>query len=736
VDNKRAKIVIFVLIFIFIMIPLQVMSTDFNIFLNGEEISKELDPFFIDGKLLVSARSLAKILGAELYWFESIKTLSLQRDHIEIKMMVDNPYIQINNTTHKNKVGLVLKNSHTYVDIEEVVKGFGYLIKKEGERNFYIFKPESFIKEVVWKDEGQILMIKMDKISPYRVVKCEDPKKLIIEVDKAVLASDFIDRLSNKNFYLKINKSDNKARLQFVISSEYPIPFQLDGGIEEDGNNLIINFLPHLIAINWTKENSVEIIANGEIKKPAISLFQEPRRIVLDIPTMMLSNFDINLPDNEWIKDIRASQFEYDPVILRVVIELKEESYLQLGESKDNKILVLRPSQRTEISGLELIENIIKFKTDNIVKPEIFTLYEPERLVINLLNTIRDNNIPDKIDINNELVKSIRTARFNEETVRIVVDLKEITGYRWQQNKLDDGYEHQIILKNSFHGIEISQKDCFTNISIDMGNKVEYEVNKFSYPHRLVVDIRDVRNNLEEIKLPEPEGIIKNIRASQFSTDPEIIRIVFELDKYYTHKVNSINPDSLINISIAEEKPVEKREIIVIDPGHGGFDPGAIGASGLMEKELNLDIALKVSQLLKNKGKTVYLTRNKDEFISLKARVEKANEINASIFVSIHVNSFNKRYSEGTETFFAPNKKANSLHFAKLVQEKLVKELKLKDRGVKEDNLYVIKNTNVPAILVEIAFLSNPHEEALLMSELFKQRAAEAIVRGIIDYLD
>lgn len=129
------------------------------------------------------------------------------------------------------------------------------------------------------------------------------------------------------------------------------------------------------------------------------------------------------------------------------------------------------------------------------------------------------------------------------------------------------------------------------------------------------------------------------------------------------------------------------------------------------------------------------LTRNDDRFISLKDRVEMANSLEAMLFVSIHSNSANATYSEGTETFIAPNKVASSQLLADALQQNLLKELKRYDRGVKKENFYVIKYTDMPAALVEVAFISNPHEESLLASNLFREKAARAIAQGIMEYM-
>jgi N-acetylmuramoyl-L-alanine amidase len=176
---------------------------------------------------------------------------------------------------------------------------------------------------------------------------------------------------------------------------------------------------------------------------------------------------------------------------------------------------------------------------------------------------------------------------------------------------------------------------------------------------------------------------------------------------------------------------------IVIDPGHGGSDPGAVGRLLLLtEKFVNLDTALRLERLLQNTGARVVLTRRTDVFIPLSQRVNIAHNNNADIFVSIHANAHNDRNIDGTETYFSTSfRSQDSFRLATVLQQELVSELRLRDIGVKAAGFHVIHNTRMPSALVELAFLSNPREEELLNQAAFRQKAAEAVYRGIVRFL-
>jgi len=177
--------------------------------------------------------------------------------------------------------------------------------------------------------------------------------------------------------------------------------------------------------------------------------------------------------------------------------------------------------------------------------------------------------------------------------------------------------------------------------------------------------------------------------------------------------------------------------LVCLDPGHGGNDPGAIGATGLFEKSVTLSVTLKVGKILTNHGIKVLYTRTTDVRLGatrnedLQNRVRIANNANANYFISIHTNSATNPSANGTETFtYKQGTEGDRL--AKSIQSNLIKEIKLTDRGVKYSNFMVISATKMPAALTELAFINNPSEEKLLRDESFLDKCAVGIAKGIL----
>lgn len=186
--------------------------------------------------------------------------------------------------------------------------------------------------------------------------------------------------------------------------------------------------------------------------------------------------------------------------------------------------------------------------------------------------------------------------------------------------------------------------------------------------------------------------------------------------------------------------PWKGPKLVVLDPGHGGYEPGAC-ANGLIEKDINLDVSLRVNSILQNSGVLVLMTRKDDAAIEPRERIDMANSMEAALFVSIHSNWMDEPSLNGTMTLYYPSKALragylNEVDYALIMQRELMKGLKTKDRGIFDrPNLTVLKHAVMPSVLIELGFMSNTSDAQLLASEDFKQKAAENIARGIINAL-
>lgn len=199
---------------------------------------------------------------------------------------------------------------------------------------------------------------------------------------------------------------------------------------------------------------------------------------------------------------------------------------------------------------------------------------------------------------------------------------------------------------------------------------------------------------------------------------------------------SKVNKDKQFDLE--EENTGEKKKYVVyIDVGHGGTDGGYKTKDGVYEKDIDLQISKLVSSRLSSQGDvSVMVSRNTDTTLSNSERVEDANKQNADVFVSIHMTGNDDPTAEGVQTFYRVDANDGSDQLATLVQKSVAAYVDLKDREVTPFTFDVLKDNNMPAILIQCGFLSNPKEEKKLIDPEFQKDLAEGISQGILSYLD
>lgn len=199
--------------------------------------------------------------------------------------------------------------------------------------------------------------------------------------------------------------------------------------------------------------------------------------------------------------------------------------------------------------------------------------------------------------------------------------------------------------------------------------------------------------------------------------------------------------------TLAHASPVQKpqwlqrffkqdQKVIVIDAGHGGTDSGSV-KNGIKEKDINLKIAIKLQKTLEKKGYKVVMTRSDDIAISLRQRAKLANQTKGDLFISIHQNSFKDSSVHGIEVFYHPQKETPDEELANCLQEALVQETGAKNRYTRSaTNLVVIRESKMPACLIESAYISNEHERQLITTDDYQNKVVQGIIKGVENFLE
>lgn len=359
----------------------------------------------------------------------------------------------------------------------------------------------------------------------------------------------------------------------------------------------------------------------------------------------------------------------------------------------------------------------------------------------------------------------------------------------------------------------------YTRVSLELDRDVTWETHELGKgapgkPGRVYIDLKRTRlgKNVKDITIGD--GLLKGARVGQYKAD--VVRVVLDTENIRDYKIFPLSDPARLVIDVRGDRPTEisrlepvvaampervvvpkledqpavvekksrphkkpvisKIRRIVVDPGHGGHDPGAVGPSGIQEKDVVLAIGLKLRELLKEElGVDVVMTRSTDVFIPLEERTAIANKVGADLFLSVHANAAPSRSAAGIETYYlnlaktdkvaqlaakengtslekvsvlqailfdlmANYKLNDSAHLADEVQRALYKKIRtrhsdVKNLGVKQGPFYVLVGASMPSILVETAFLSNAAEESRLKDPAYQDMAASGILEGVRSYI-
>ena len=291
---------------------------------------------------------------------------------------------------------------------------------------------------------------------------------------------------------------------------------------------------------------------------------------------------------------------------------------------------------------------------------------------------------------------------------------------------------------NYIQDIKVTKNEVGTKIEVLTSSEIKYSVGKLLANKKIYFDFSDtIITNKKTVYVND--GRMTTVRAAQNATKPEYIsRVVLDMVNMDEYSVALSEDKKTLIISFGAvtafsgQNFTGPKKIIVLDAGHGGKDPGAV-ISDLTEKNLNLDIAKRVQALLSVDSRyEVYMTRENDVFVELVDRAKFANNKKADLFVSIHNNSMPKSFS-GSMILYNASKNASNKALAESFYEIVGKASGLTGIGARSrEDLAVLKNIDMPGVLVEVACMSNIKDRRELRKESFKQKMAQGIYDSIV----
>ena len=391
-------------------------------------------------------------------------------------------------------------------------------------------------------------------------------------------------------------------------------------------------------------------------------------------------------------------------------------------------------------------------------------LENPSRLIVDIEDSVLSSSVQKEYLVGSPLANRIRIGQFQPTKVRVVVESMSEINIFW----LDGGTSgYRLVIdviqvpsvfkdekpKPQTTTTKPSANDAKTKAEKERQAKLDAERKAKEEKERKAKEEADRKAQAEKDRKAkveaerkaheEKERKAKEERDRKAKEEKERRAKEQEKDTKTTKPTNT--PKSEVDDDL-DSLMTLKGKIIAIDPGHGGNDAGAIGPTGVMEKTVTLNVALELEKLLKAQGATVIMTRHTDKTVSpkgakasaieeLQARCDVANSAKADIFISIHADSFTNASARGTTGYYYSQTEGQaSIKLADCIRKALCEQIKTPSRGTKPCNFYVVKNTDMAATLIELAFISNPDEENILSSKDGVLKCAQGIFDGIEDY--
>lgn len=756
-------------------------------------------PIIYKDKVFVPLRAVGKALGYQVNYSEKTKTMDLISKTHKVTVTVGYTYARVNGASVKLDLSPVLSNDSIYVPLTFLQKNFKYdvnfnsdknmvIIDKAGTGNTSVKVPPAtqtptppavqapsaasngiyVLNKKVNNQEkaltkngivyiplrlvGEGLGYKVNWSSALQTMSLAKASasvsvasgKITANVNKQAIKLDGIPYLSGGRLYAPLSmisksfgyvtnydKSNNSVTISRETDTMPGQPSIPETKPRPD--------LTNIINIAYDDNGGFPQI-NISADKPIASfnnfIALKPDRLVIDIPKALLgSEVGTKEIGNEGIDRVRTGQL--GPELVRIVVDMKSQKTYKIIQSEDKKTIsilyanIIAPVTYSKEGDLD----VITIKGSTAIDASHMQLENPNRIVLDV-NRAVFNNLLQEIPASSQLLKSVRIGQYEAGIARVVLDVVPDIYY----NVKTTGDTTKIYI--SSYPFEFVEYKTYYNtgvINLSPGKEGNYNVTVDSVTNSVNVVIpQDLK--LERNRIDVNDNLIKYIDIDTvYQNGSKVTIAAIKMQDAIESEVISPAAAKLIKIRFKRKITSLNQLTIVIDAGHGGKDPGAVARDGTREKDLNLDVAIRLEKHLKALGFNTIMTRNNDTFVELGGRTDIANKNYADFFISIHFNAFNMS-SNGIETLYYPNLinedyNISNKKIADIFHVEVVNALNRSSRGINaRPNLYVLNKTKMPAILAELGFITNPEELALAKTEAYREKASRALAVSILKY--
>lgn len=729
-------------------------------------------PLSQGGQIYVPLRAAGEALGYKVSYNANTKVMDLKNGSKSVRITIGSLNTVVNGKKVKLGKAPFLSNGRAYVPISYIKTAFGveakydknkslvsigvaqvaatqqnsskakgiYILGKKMDEEFVPIIRENRVMiplrpigeglgyDVVWNIKTQTMSLRKDGQAMAFVINRNkavvnskevgmDAKTIMVN-GRAFVPLTFIEKhIDYEFFYDKaVNKLEVTAKKPpVVIAKVQDIKFDESGGFPQ-----------------------LDIIADNPIEYKSFTM-ENPDRMVIDIMNAVAdTEFEAKSIDKDEILRVRIGQFSINPNITRVVVDLKDQKKAKIVQSSDKKsvsVVYANLIQPVTIAK-EGFSDVVTIKGSKAIDSMVTKLGDPERIVIDVQGAVLEGT-EQTLEATSSVVKSVRTGQFEVGTARIVLDVETNVFY---DVRSEDNVTKIYIsdMPYSFMGYDKYYNSSF--VYLNPGEESVYNAS-FDEKHRVLkVEIeRDIEFDKDEFEIND--NLLESIKLGKEKRGDQIFtQAEFKLKDKVEFELISPTITKLVKFKLKYVPKIASDILVVIDPGHGGKDPGAKGVDGsTFEKSLNLDVAKRLEEKLNSLGFKTIMTRTDDTYTTLQQRTDLANQNYGDFFMSIHFNAFVSK-TQGIETLYYPNSTTegytiNNKDMAGIFQQELIKTLERPSRGVvPRPNLYVLNKTKMPAILAELGFITNKDELAQIKKESYRDKAANALAASIVRY--
>lgn len=520
-----------------------------------------------------------------------------------------------------------------------------------------------------------------------------------------------------------------------------PVEFILRLGLvvkKQDGRRLDLdwehNYLLGIENIKY-KERPAFLLVGAHSFKTKGTLLANPNRLVVDV-TGVKAHFtlDCRTGEDPVVKNIRFNQTT--PTTVRLVFDLDRAVGYKIIPSPDhdNQVYIVFNYLVQDISFFQKDqEHKVYIKTSFPAVYDLKTAVNPNRLIIDFDGATLDGST-NPLPGDGKWISQVRMSQFNPDTVRVVLDLNvNDTAPCFVLHARDNPNLLEIRTIQRIRQVNWFDTEQGGRLTIEADGELVSEITKSNNSDKLQIDL-DYSRFEPGLSVPKfRNSYVKEVRLVPVSTTE--VRIDLDLNRWTGYDTQLSSDRRKLTINFKKSPLIGKT--IIIDPGHGGVDSGACGRQGIREKDVNLEVAMHLKGDLENAGASVVMTRIDDTFIGLYERPFLANFLYADLFVSVHTNNHPDSSVNGIEVWYRQNR-SESQTLAKDVLEQIIQTTGFKSLGIKsnrvDDDFVVVREPQMPSILVEVGFLSNFQEESVITTPEFRQKAAAGIFQGVMNY--